>query len=155
VVVPSTGNVRSFADTMTYFLTPQERGSLVFFGILTVSGIVVALVLPLDLRVKLLLVGVITITTTSVFSYSFIILPAKTKSPRSSQYLRYRALEELPEFQPKVIPPSATAKKTIMGGMCSFCGTSALMGFTCSYCHDYFCAEHRLPEKHACRGIKL
>jgi hypothetical protein len=154
MVGTSTGSAWRFG-IMTYLLTPQERGTLVLFGILMASGVLAVLVFPLDLSTKLLFVGTITVILTSLFSYSFIILPTKRKSPRSSQYLRYRSLEEIPEFQPKVIPPSTMAKKSIMGGMCSLCGTSALMGFTCSYCHDYFCAEHRLPEKHACRGIKL
>ncbi|MEM1655381.1 MAG: AN1-type zinc finger domain-containing protein [Nitrososphaerota archaeon] len=36
---------------------------------------------------------------------------------------------------------------------CSVCGKEILMPFKCSYCGDYFCAEHRLPEKHYCPGI--
>ncbi|UCG04628.1 MAG: hypothetical protein JSW11_06190 [Candidatus Heimdallarchaeota archaeon] len=40
-----------------------------------------------------------------------------------------------------------------MRGSCEYCGKKELMGFTCSYCNSYFCAEHRLPEKHDCVGI--
>jgi len=36
---------------------------------------------------------------------------------------------------------------------CSVCGKEILMPFRCSYCGDYFCAEHRLPEKHDCPGL--
>ena len=36
---------------------------------------------------------------------------------------------------------------------CSVCGKEILMPFKCNYCGDYFCAEHRLPEKHNCPGI--
>jgi hypothetical protein len=25
--------------------------------------------------------------------------------------------------------------------------------FTCNYCGDHFCTEHRLPENHACNGL--
>ncbi|MFW9778736.1 MAG: AN1-type zinc finger domain-containing protein [Candidatus Heimdallarchaeota archaeon] len=139
---------------MTYLLTPQERGTLVLFGIFGGGGIAAVLLLPLDLSTKLFVLGIITIISSCLIGYSYIIFPAKTDSPRSSQYLRYRSLEEASSFQANVIPPSKMSKKTIMGGMCTFCGTSALMGFTCSYCNDYFCAEHRLPEKHGCRGLR-
>jgi Zn-dependent protease len=33
---------------------------------------------------------------------------------------------------------------------CQHCGTEVFLPFKCSYCHGYFCAEHRLPENHAC-----
>jgi Zn-dependent protease len=36
---------------------------------------------------------------------------------------------------------------------CSVCGKEILMPFRCSYCGGYFCAEHRLPEKHNCPGL--
>lgn len=36
---------------------------------------------------------------------------------------------------------------------CAVCGKEELLPFKCSYCGEYFCAEHRLPEKHDCPGI--
>jgi len=33
---------------------------------------------------------------------------------------------------------------------CQHCGIEVVLPFKCSYCHGYFCAEHRLPENHAC-----
>jgi len=33
---------------------------------------------------------------------------------------------------------------------CQHCGEEAVLPFKCSYCHGYFCSEHRLPENHAC-----
>jgi len=36
---------------------------------------------------------------------------------------------------------------------CAVCGKEVLMPFKCSYCGEYFCAEHRLPEKHNCPGL--
>ncbi|MFW9856092.1 MAG: AN1-type zinc finger domain-containing protein [Candidatus Thorarchaeota archaeon] len=139
---------------MTYLLTPQERIGLLLFGVLTASGIAAALFLPLDLSTRLFIIGIITVIATCLLGYSYVIVPAKAKLPRSSQYLRYRSLEEASSFQANVISSSKMSKKTTMGGMCNLCGTSALMGFTCSYCNDYFCAEHRLPEKHGCRGLR-
>lgn len=36
---------------------------------------------------------------------------------------------------------------------CSVCGRDELLPFKCKYCGEFFCAEHRLPEKHNCPGI--
>lgn len=38
-------------------------------------------------------------------------------------------------------------------GDCSKCGKKA-MTFTCRYCGEKFCAEHRLPENHDCGGLE-
>ena len=38
-------------------------------------------------------------------------------------------------------------------GECSKCGKQA-MTFTCRYCNEKFCSEHRLPEKHDCEGLE-
>ncbi|MEN2975442.1 MAG: AN1-type zinc finger domain-containing protein [Candidatus Caldarchaeales archaeon] len=35
---------------------------------------------------------------------------------------------------------------------CSICGREELLPFKCKYCGGYYCAEHRLPEKHNCLG---
>lgn len=45
---------------------------------------------------------------------------------------------------------------TIMTQFCSACGKSfdvEEMPFTCSYCGEMFCAEHRLPPNHSCSRI--
>lgn len=36
---------------------------------------------------------------------------------------------------------------------CAICGKDELLPFKCKYCGEFFCAEHRLPEKHGCPGI--
>jgi membrane associated rhomboid family serine protease len=36
---------------------------------------------------------------------------------------------------------------------CSECGKKS-MGFTCKYCGESFCSEHRLPENHDCPGLE-
>lgn len=36
---------------------------------------------------------------------------------------------------------------------CEKCGNNDPFPFTCSYCRQSFCAEHRLPENHDCRNI--
>ncbi|MDH5624354.1 MAG: hypothetical protein OEY39_07805 [Candidatus Bathyarchaeota archaeon] len=33
---------------------------------------------------------------------------------------------------------------------CQNCGKEVVLPFKCSYCNGYFCADHRLPENHAC-----
>lgn len=37
---------------------------------------------------------------------------------------------------------------------CSHCGSMEEMPFTCRYCGQPHCAEHRLPENHACAGLE-
>ncbi len=37
---------------------------------------------------------------------------------------------------------------------CSLCGKVELC-FTCMYCNNQFCSEHRLPESHGCPGLLL
>lgn len=38
---------------------------------------------------------------------------------------------------------------------CKRCGAETFLPFTCPYCGGSFCAEHRLPENHACERIDL
>ena len=38
-------------------------------------------------------------------------------------------------------------------GECSVCGEKT-MSFTCRYCNQEFCADHRLPENHDCDGME-
>jgi len=33
---------------------------------------------------------------------------------------------------------------------CQYCGRDEALPFKCPYCQGFFCAEHRLPESHAC-----
>lgn len=37
---------------------------------------------------------------------------------------------------------------------CQYCGLDVDLPFKCPFCGKYFCSEHRLPEFHACQGIK-
>ena len=37
---------------------------------------------------------------------------------------------------------------------CDVCGKEEYLPYRCKYCGGTFCAEHRLPEKHNCPGIK-
>ena len=36
---------------------------------------------------------------------------------------------------------------------CSICGVEEDMPFTCNYCDEQLCADHRLPENHSCPKI--
>lgn len=36
---------------------------------------------------------------------------------------------------------------------CHICGKEELIPFKCAYCGGYFCAEHRLPERHNCSKV--
>ena len=35
---------------------------------------------------------------------------------------------------------------------CDYCGAEESLPFVCNYCGGVFCANHRLPEAHACKG---
>lgn len=37
---------------------------------------------------------------------------------------------------------------------CSECGEQVSMPFTCKFCEETFCSEHRLPENHDCAGLE-
>jgi len=36
---------------------------------------------------------------------------------------------------------------------CAYCGKEEVLPFKCQFCQGLFCAEHRLPENHACTQI--
>lgn len=36
---------------------------------------------------------------------------------------------------------------------CNKCGEEVLLPFSCSYCQNYFCITHRLPESHNCTRL--
>lgn len=40
-----------------------------------------------------------------------------------------------------------------MVGECSICGRREALPFTCRFCGETFCLEHRLPEQHQCPGL--
>jgi Zn-dependent protease len=43
-----------------------------------------------------------------------------------------------------------TFRKLNTTAKCQHCGNEVVLPFKCPYCSGYFCAEHRLPENHAC-----
>jgi Zn-dependent protease len=42
--------------------------------------------------------------------------------------------------------------RRILGLKCDFCGKDESLPFVCNYCGGAFCADHRLPEAHQCKG---
>jgi len=36
---------------------------------------------------------------------------------------------------------------------CGVCGKEEILPFRCTYCGEYFCPEHRIPETHSCLAI--
>jgi predicted nucleic acid binding AN1-type Zn finger protein len=36
---------------------------------------------------------------------------------------------------------------------CSTCGERVYLPYLCNYCHNYYCARHRLPFNHDCKNI--
>ncbi len=37
---------------------------------------------------------------------------------------------------------------------CHFCGKAESLPFTCKFCGEKFCSDHRLPENHQCPGLE-
>lgn len=105
-----------------------------------------------DFSTSSLFIGGTATAISLIIIYIFIIQPMKSQLRPSSYNQYYPSIS--PSFRPTIIPPSKVVKKTVMRGSCEYCGKKELMGFTCSYCDSYFCAEHRIPEKHDCMGIK-
>jgi hypothetical protein len=101
---------------------------------------------------KILFLGGTTISVSLIIIYIYVIQPMKGQIRTSPHNQYYTSIS--PSFRPTIIPPSKVVKKTVMRGTCEYCGKKELMGFTCSYCDSYFCAEHRLPEKHDCIEIR-
>jgi hypothetical protein len=38
--------------------------------------------------------------------------------------------------------------------ICSLCGKKEVMPFTCKFCGNKYCGDHRLPENHECIGLQ-
>ncbi|MFX0210448.1 MAG: AN1-type zinc finger domain-containing protein [Candidatus Hodarchaeota archaeon] len=133
-------------------LTELEQITLVIGVILTSFLVTTVIIIPVEINIKILLVGGIAAIISLLVTYFFIIQPMNIQSKTSSSYDQY-SVSRSQNFHPTIIPPSKQVKKTVMKGTCQFCGDSTLMGFTCSYCNGYYCPEHRLPEKHDCLGL--
>ncbi|MFX1516842.1 MAG: AN1-type zinc finger domain-containing protein [Promethearchaeota archaeon] len=134
-----------------YKLTQQEQLAIMI-GIFSIILIIVISLFSSDYSIYFLIFGGITVLTSLILAYVFIFQPMKGKVKPSPFNQFYTSQSS--SFRPTIIPPSKMVKKTVMKGSCEYCGKRELMGFTCSYCDSYFCAEHRLPEKHDCIGIK-
>lgn len=136
-----------------YKLTQQEQVVLIIGTFSVILLVVEVLFFSSNLMEKTFFLGGTTIGISLIIIYIYIIQPMKGQI-RSSPYNQYYTSPS-PSFRPTIIPPSKKVKKTTMRGSCEYCGKKESMGFTCSYCEDYFCTEHRLPEKHGCLNIKL
>ena len=133
-------------------LTNQERlTTYISFGLI-ISILFVSIFLPPENISKWVLVGFGSILISVLMVYVFIFYPGKNLHRGRSRKLRF-SRPDSSSFQPVIIRPSGKAKNTIIEGKCHFCRNLAIMGFTCSYCKNYFCSEHRLPEKHDCERI--
>jgi hypothetical protein len=133
-------------------LTESEQITLFIGVILTGILVTTVIILPVENNIKILLVGGIAAFISLLAIYFFILQPMNIRSKTPSRYDQY-SVPRSQNFHPTIIPPSKQVKRTVMKGICQFCGDSTLMGFTCSYCNGYYCPEHRLPEKHDCLGI--
>jgi hypothetical protein len=134
-------------------LTHQEQLA-VFIGIFSIIFILFELILiSPSSNLKWFFLGGSVSLISAFLIYIFVIQPANRGQRIHSRRSRLSS-SNYSDFQPNVIRHSGRVKKTIMEGKCHFCDKPALMGFTCSYCNSYYCPDHRLPEKHACLGLK-
>jgi hypothetical protein len=95
--------------------------------------------------------AITSITFAMIILYTFIIKPLASQQTGTYSGFFSRSRDS---FKPYTRPPSKLKKKTQLGGHCGSCNVQISFGFTCSYCNNYFCPEHRLPEKHGCPGVK-
>ena len=135
-----------------YKLTQQEQVVLIIGTFSVILLVVEVLFFSSNLMEKTFFLGGTTIGISLIIIYIYIIQPMKGQI-RSSPYNQYYTSPS-PSFMTTIIPPYKKFKKTTMRGSCEYCGKKESMGFTCSYCEDNFCTEHRLPEKHGCLNIK-
>ncbi len=134
-------------------LSDQEQ-LVTFISFSSIFVILIELLfLPPDYNLKWFIVGMTITVISSLLIYTFLIHPGRNRTRlwgrNNGSYSSYSS-----NFRPSVIKPSGRVKKTITDGSCSYCHNPALMGFICSYCNNYFCPEHRLPEKHECLGLR-
>jgi hypothetical protein len=132
-------------------LSDVQQKSLILGVLIIVSAIFLDLMmLNNNNGGKILLWSLASISFAVLVGYSFVINPSYTKGgfSRFSQ-LRKRNVG----FKPRIITPAAIKKKTQFKGNCNYCDESSLLGFTCSYCNNFYCENHRLPEKHNCKGL--
>ncbi len=116
-------------------------------------GLVISLDLLLpnnDIEGKIILWSIVSIIFGILISYSFVINPSYSRR-EFSRFPRIHSRNN--GFKPRIIPPAAVKKKTQLKGVCDYCGESSSLGFTCSYCGRFYCANHRIPEKHNCSGL--
>ncbi len=131
--------------------TPKERSSLVF-----ATGLILCLILSYlifsgtDTSILFVIWGLTSIFFSILIAYVFIF---QAENLRDTHPKSHRNFLRGDSFRPNIIPPSKMKKKTQMEGRCKYCSATTLMGFTCSYCGNYFCTDHRLPEKHECTGL--
>jgi hypothetical protein len=132
-------------------LTPREQSTLIF-----AIGLILCLIFSYfifsesNTNYLFMIWGFSSICFSILITYVFIF---QTENLSQIQGRTYRNIIRSNSFRPNIIRPSKMKKKTRMEGRCSFCNTKTLMGFTCSYCGNYYCTDHRLPEKHECTGL--
>ena len=134
-----------------YPLTKTEQISLMIGGVILILAVGMDIIFSSNSQI---LENVIWAGASLIFSviilYIFIIRPLA--SQHTEDYPSFIS-QSRGSFKPYINPPSKFQKKTQLRGQCGECNKQITLGFTCSYCNNYFCPEHRLPEKHRCTGM--
>ncbi|NHJ00585.1 MAG: hypothetical protein EAX86_00505 [Candidatus Heimdallarchaeota archaeon] len=133
-------------------LTGRERNVLLFCTLITIGAILTSFILSFA-EIKFLIIGTSLTAEMALIGYIYVISPMKYQST-STRYYNKRIINRNSTFAPNITPPPPVSKKTVLKGKCDQCSELVLMGFTCSYCHGYFCTLHRLPEKHSCPALR-
>ena len=66
----------------------------------------------------------------------------------NSEYYENNNLRDL-DNEVQIQKPSKKVSR-----ICYFCQNTELLPYTCKFCGNSFCSNHRIPEKHNCKGIQ-
>ena len=130
----------------------NEQITLITGLIILIFAVSIDIILPMrdQMLVIIIWAGASMIFSTVVL-YTFLLQPiASNQIKRDTRFF----MTSKDTFKPLVSKSSKMTKKTQLRGHCGVCNKQTLLGFTCSYCHDYFCPDHRLPEKHNCTRLR-
>ncbi|MHA1972200.1 MAG: AN1-type zinc finger domain-containing protein [Candidatus Hodarchaeales archaeon] len=124
----------------------EERISLIL-SVFLVFSLVISTILLKHNAAEFLILGFGMSITSASLIYIFIIRPINLQRNKN-------LFGMIDLFKSRGNKSKKVVKKTKLFGSCDFCGKEVQFGFTCSYCGNYFCPDHRLPERHLCPKLK-
>jgi hypothetical protein len=133
-------------------LNKNEQISLIAGAIILIFAVSADIILPLRDQILVIIIWAgASIIFSTVVLYTFLLQPiASNQFEGDNRFF----IPSKDTFKPFISKSSKLTKKTQLRGHCGVCNKQILLGFTCSYCHGYFCPNHRLPEKHNCTRLR-